>query len=33
MLLRAVEQRTVKSRCVLLVEGQEDIRFVTKINQ
>ena len=26
MLLRAVEQRAVKSRCVLLVEGQEDIQ-------
>ena len=29
----AVDQRAVKSRCVLLVEGQEDVRFVTKINQ
>lgn len=27
------DQRAVKSRCVLLVEGQEDVRFVTKINQ
>lgn len=26
MLLRAVELRAVKSRCVLLVEGQEDIQ-------
>lgn len=33
MLLRAVELRAVKPRCVLLVEGQEDVRFVTKINQ
>ena len=29
----AADQRAVKSRCVLLVEGQEDVRFVTKINQ
>lgn len=27
------DQRAVKSCCVLLVEGQEDVRFVTKINQ
>lgn len=29
----AADQRAVKSRCVFLVEGQEDVRFVTKINQ
>ncbi|MGZ1379820.1 hypothetical protein ACXO9B_06975 [Lactobacillus delbrueckii subsp. bulgaricus] len=29
----AADQRAVKSRCVLLVEGQEDVRFVAKINQ
>ena len=27
------DQRAVQSRCVLLVEGQEDVRFVNKVNQ
>ncbi|GHV97226.1 hypothetical protein lacNasYZ03_06930 [Lactobacillus nasalidis] len=29
----APSQQAGRSRCVLLVEGQEDVRFVTKINQ